>query len=326
MQILYKLNKITQNKDFLLNSSRDVITNLEQDNNFAPLNVLKDNVYSDLNFFTLGNQSLQFSYNLKDDYTINSLDSFHCSKKSDLEFECFTKNFGDNYEVKNYVDTDICQTKKYFMNNIPIPILRKFDLFEVDNEHFPLTKYGDYKAIEKIIQKNEVENGNENELTNQNSCSFYKSHKRKTNRFRKKIKFLVFNSKKSLSESKKIYKIVDNKENFNNKSNIFISKELNEKIINKKYKYKCEHPGCKKAFKTLKLKLNRHDLSNCHCKKDTIIMLYMINSTKSIIKEIKRKKNSRINRLKKLYKKCIFNLPHKDYAINIAGTNLINSE
>ena len=323
------MNKITQNKDFLLNSSRNVITNLEQDNIFDPLNVPEDKAFSDLNFFTQGNQSLQFNYNLKDDYTINSLDNFQCSKKSELEFECFTKNFGDNYEAKNYVDNDICETKKYFKNNIPIPILRKCDLFEEDNEHFPLTKYGDHKAIEKTIQKNEVENGNENELTNQNSFVFCKSHKRKANRFRKKIKFLVINSKKPFSESKKIYRIVNNKENFNNTyelSNMFISKELNEKIINKKYKYKCEHPGCKKAFKTLKLKLNRHDLSNCHCKKDTIIMLYMINSTKSIIKEIKRKKNSRINRLKKLYKKCIFNLPHKDYAINIAGTNLINSE
>ena len=37
-----------------------------------------------------------------------------------------------------------------------------------------------------------------------------------------------------------------------------------------KYKYKCEHPGCRKSFRTLKLKLNRHDFSDYECKKDTI--------------------------------------------------------
>ena len=31
----------------------------------------------------------------------------------------------------------------------------------------------------------------------------------------------------------------------------------------------------------MKLKLNRHDLSECNCKKDTIILLYMINDVKA---------------------------------------------
>ena len=74
----------------------------------------------------------------------------------------------------------------------------------------------------------------------------------------------------------------------------------------------------------MKLKLNRHDLSESNCKKDTIILLYMINDVKKLLKIEKRKNNARINRLKKIYKKCILNLAHRDYAINIAGNNLIN--
>ena len=74
----------------------------------------------------------------------------------------------------------------------------------------------------------------------------------------------------------------------------------------------------------MKLKLNRHDLSESNCKKDTIILLYMINDVKKLLKIEKRKNNARINRLKKIYKKCILNLAHTDYAINIAGNNLIN--
>ena len=101
-------------------------------------------------------------------------------------------------------------------------------------------------------------------------------------------------------------------------------KEFNEKNIFKKYKYKCEHPGCNKTFKTMKLKLNRHDLSNGDCKMDTIALLYMINDIKKLLKKGKGKFNTRINRLKRLYKKCIFSLPHKEYAINIVGNNFIN--
>ena len=101
-------------------------------------------------------------------------------------------------------------------------------------------------------------------------------------------------------------------------------KELFEKNIIKKYKYKCEHSGCTKTFRTLKLKLNRHDLSDINCKKDTITLLYMVNNVKKLLKREKRKNSTRINRLQKLYKKCIYSLPHKDYAINIAGNHLIN--
>jgi len=326
------LNKIIQTQDFLFASSRNGITNLEQDNIFDHLNIPEDKSFSDLNLFSIGNQPLQFNFDVKNDFTINSFDDFQDSKKSELGFECLAKDIKkDQFEYKK---DNIDEEQKYLKNNIPIPFLRQCDLIEENIGQFPITIYGDNIPNEKIILKNEVENENENELTNQNSGIFYKFHKRKINKFRKKIKFLVLtNSKKSIRESlkkkriRKIHRIVGNKKNLeqNNKTqNILISKEISEKIINKKYKYKCEHPGCTKTFKTLKLKLNRHDLSDYDCKKDTITLLYMINKTQNIIKKFKRKNHTRINRLKKLYKKCIFNLPHRDYAINIAGNNLIN--
>ena len=48
----------------------------------------------------------------------------------------------------------------------------------------------------------------------------------------------------------------------------------------------------------------------------------MIKIAKDIINRLKRKNKTRINRIKKYYKKCIYNLPHKVYAINIAGEKL----
>ena len=69
----------------------------------------------------------------------------------------------------------------------------------------------------------------------------------------------------------------------------------------------------------MKLKLNRHDVSEHECKKDTINILYMIRNVKNIINKLKRKNS---NGIKKYYKKCIFILQHKDYAINIAGKNI----
>ena len=89
----------------------------------------------------------------------------------------------------------------------------------------------------------------------------------------------------------------------------------------KKFKYKCEHPGCNKTFKTKKLKLNRHDVSNNECRLDIVSLLNLIQKTRDILNLYKKKSiNSRIKTLKKFYKKCIIGLPHYEYAINILSS------
>ena len=327
------MNKINQTKDFLFSFTSNGIINPELDNYFNLSKIPEDKSFSDLNFFSLGNKPHNLSYELKDDLSNNSFDDFQSSKKSELEFEFLTKNGGNKDELD--------EVQKYLKNNIPIPIFKKSDFIEKHIGLLPLKTFDDcnyninYNCDdynnEKILEKNE--NENENELTNQNSGIFYKFHKKKINKFKKRIKFLVLSNQKKAKTSSKIknkrYENVAGKENEeknNQISNKNISKEIYEKIINTrdKYKYKCEHPGCRKSFRTLKLKLNRHDFSDYECKKDTITLLYMIKNTKSIINKLKRKNNTRINRIKKYYKKCIFILPHKDYAINIAGENLNN--
>ena len=213
---------------------------------------------------------------------------------------------------------------KFLQNDIPLPFMNKYDIIQETNQNIPMITYGDYNlnynSNEKILENKEIENENENELTYQNSGIFYNIHKRKINKFRKKLKFLLLPNKKK--NDNKVNK--DNKEKNEAITDTVILKKFNDKSISKNYKYKCEHPGCTKTFRTMKLKLNRHDLSESNCKKDTIILLYMINDVKKLLKIEKRKNNARINRLKKIYKKCILNLAHRDYAINIAGNNLIN--
>ena len=246
---------------------------------------------------------------------MNSFDeNFESSKKSDLQFESLK-----NYLEKSKIDEKTDDLNRYLKDNISFPLIENYDIIRQVKDKIPLPFNEEQK--DKIPEKNE--NENENELTNQNSGIFYNLHKKKVNKFRKKIKFLIFSNSKAKCK-KKIKYIERNCNKTVETLDMLNIKEFNEKNIFKKYKYKCEHPGCNKTFKTMKLKLNRHDLSNGDCKMDTIALLYMINDTKKLLKKGKGKFNTRINRLKRLYKKCIFSLPHKEYAINIVGNNFIN--
>ena len=317
--------KINPNIDFIFASKNDCITNLDQNNSFMPLNIYEGKSLFDLNYMGSENTPHQFNYDLNNDHSIISLNDLHDSKNIDLEYEIFNKKLDTNQiEEKNDIK-DI-----NLKNSILFPPMNKCDIIENSIDHLPITIYN-----EKILPRNENENENENEnaLTNQNSGIFNKMHRKKINKFKQKIKFLVLTNQKQSSlqsQSKNSNKVkninfIKNKGNNNNgKSNTIILKEINEKQLIKKYKYKCEHPGCRKTFRTLKLKLNRHDISNCHCKKDTISLIYMIKNVKKLLNNGKKINNTRINKFKKLYNKCIFNLPHKDYAINIAGNDLIN--
>jgi len=315
------LNKINLNTDFLFSTSSNGIESLEQKRIFAPLNISENKLFSDLNYFSVGNkpQLINNEFNCDfSDYSFNSFEDFQPIKKLEMESDYSNKKID---EIKIEEKNDI---NKFLQNDIPLPFMNKYDIIQETNQNIPIITYGDYNlncnSNEKILENKEFENENENELTYQNSGIFYNIHKRKINKFRKKLKFLLLPNKKK--SDNKVNK--DNKEKNEAISDTVILKKFNEKSICKKYKYKCEHPGCTKTFRTMKLKLNRHDLSESNCKKDTIILLYMINDVKKLLKLEKRKNNARINRLKKIYKKCILNLAHRDYAINIAGNNLIN--
>ena len=315
------MNKINLNTDFLFSTSSNGIESLEQKRIFAPLNISENKLFSDLNYFSVGNkpQLINNEFNCDfSDYSFNSFEGFQPIKKLEMESDYSNKKI-DEIKIEEKNDMN-----KFLQNDIPLPFMNKYDIIQETNQNIPLITYGDYNlnynSNEKILENKEIENENENELTYQNSGIFYNIHKRKINKFRKKLKFLLLPNKKK--NDNKVNK--DNKEKNEAISDTVILKKFNDKSISKNYKYKCEHPGCTKTFRTMKLKLNRHDLSESNCKKDTIILLYMINDVKKLLKIEKRKNNARINRLKKIYKKCILNLAHRDYAINIAGNNLIN--
>ena len=302
------MNKISQNKDFEFSSTKNGIVNLISQEQKNYLNYPEDKSFSELNLIRLENKSNEFNYEIDKDYSINSLeDDLHSSKKSEFEFDLFSKNIVINENMENDMN-------KHLKNNIPFPLIKNYDIVEESNNQIHLTTYGDYK------DDNEQSEKNENELTNQNSGIFNKIQNRKINKIKKKLKFLILEEKKQSKISTRIEK---EKGKTSDTPDITL-KELFEKNIIKKYKYKCEHSGCTKTFRTLKLKLNRHDLSDINCKKDTITLLYMVNNVKKLLKREKRKNSTRINRLQKLYKKCIYSLPHRDYAINIAGNHLIN--
>jgi len=310
------LNKINLNKDFFFSSSDDGIknpANLIQKNFVNPLYSLEDKPFSDLNFYSNENKLQQFNYDLYKDYSIYSFDdNSQSSKNSDLEFESLKKDL-----EKSQINEKTDYLNKYLKDNIPFPVIKNYDLIEESKENVPLSFNKEYK--DKIPEKNEKKN--EDKIENNNNGISYGLHKKKVNKFMKKIKFLIFSNVKEKCKKKIKYIEKDCNKTAENLLNI---KEFNEKNIFKKYKYKCEHPGCNRTFRTLKLKLKKHDLSDCKCKMDTITLLYMINNVKKLFKKGNGKSNARLNHLKKLYKKCIFSLPHKEYSINIVGNNFIN--
>ena len=312
------MNKINLDKDFLFSSSNDGIknpTNLDQKNYINPSYFPEDKSFSDLNFYSNENKLQQFNYDLNKDYSIYSFDNnFQSSFKSNLEFEFLKKDL-----EKSQIDEKTDYLYKYLKDNIPFPLIKNYDLIEEPKDKMPLPFNEEHE--DKIPEKNEKENEDKNEYNN--NGIFYILHKRKVNKFRKKIKFLIFSNDKEKCKEKNKYIGKKFKKTAENLDMINI-KEFKEKNIFNQYKYKCEHPGYNKTFRTLKLKLNKHDLSECNCKMDTITLLYMINDVKKLLKKRNGKSNARINNLKKLYKKCIFSLPHKEYAINIVGNNLIN--
>lgn len=302
------MNKISLNKDFELSSTKNGIVNQINNEQNIFLDCPEDKRYSHLNFIHLENKSQEFNYEINKDYSINSLeDDLHSSKKSEFEFDFFSKNLVVNENIDNDMN-------KNLQNNNPFLLIKEYESIEVSNNQIHLTTYGDYKDEHEQSEKNE------NEITNQNSGIFNKIKKRKINKMRKKLKFLIIEEQKKSKALSQVEK--ENKKSFDIPD--INLKELFEKNIIKKYKYKCEHSGCTKTFRTLKLKLNRHDLSDSNCKKDTITLLYLVSNVKKLLKREKRKNSTRINRLQKLYKKCMYNLPHRDYAINIAGNHLIN--
>ena len=196
----------------------------------------EDKSFSELNLINFENKSKEFNYEINKDFSINSLeDDLHSSKKSelDLELDLFSKNIVINENIDNDMNKNV-------QNNIPFPFIKKYDMIEESNNQIHLTTYGDYK------DDNECSEKNENELTNQNSGIFNRIKNRKINKMRKKLKFLILEEKKQANILTHLEK---------EKGSDTTLKELFEKNINKKYKYKCEHSGCTKTFRTLKLKL-----------------------------------------------------------------------
>ena len=89
------MNKISQNKDFELSFTKNGIVNQINQEYKNYLDYPEDKSFSALNFINLENKSKEFNYEIDNDYSINSLDDLHSSKKSELEleFDLFSKNY-----------------------------------------------------------------------------------------------------------------------------------------------------------------------------------------------------------------------------------------
>ena len=265
----------------------------------------------DISFRQISNNS---NFRLdKENYNFKSLNTKKNFTKYD-EYISFSEYFEEENDIKypeikyNDIEENKIPKNNELINQTNIPNLENINNFM---ESFQIEDYQReymFNGCELINQYKSNKNfENESELTNQNSSNLNKYTNKKRTKFTKKIKFLIKikkNHKKSKSHQNKHIESPK------------IMKDFMEKYLHKRFKYKCEHPGCDKTFKTLKLKLNRHDIDESCCKSDTITLLYVIEKMKEIISS---KDNLNESRMNNLYKKCIYNIPHRIYAINIAG-------
>ena len=174
------MNKINLNTDFLFSSSNNGIENLEQKSILAPLNISENKLFSDLNYFSVGNkpQLINNEFNCDfSDYSFNSFEGFQPIKKLEMESDYSNKKI-DEIKIEEKNDMN-----KFLQNDIPLPFMNKYDIIQETNQNIPIITYGDYNlncnSNEKILENKEIENENENELTYQNSGIFYNIHKKK---------------------------------------------------------------------------------------------------------------------------------------------------
>ena len=124
------MNKINLNTDFLFSTSSNGIESLEQKRIFAPLNISENKLFSDLNYFSVGNkpQLINNEFNCDfSDYSFNSFEGFQPIKKLEMESDYSNKKID---EIKIEEKDDI---NKFPKKDIPLPFMNKYVINLVKN-------------------------------------------------------------------------------------------------------------------------------------------------------------------------------------------------
>lgn len=187
-----------------------------------------------------------------------------------------------------------------------------------------LTEGNENYEKDKNYKNENVESSDNNALNEQ--YFFKKSINNLHQESMNKLKNLKYIQNKEISSKK----IVNNEKNLsieNNYSSLNQNSDTTQEGNEIKYKYKCEHPGCRNTFKTKKLKTNRHDFSDKLCKDDTLLLLNTIKEVVSIIVENQnlKLKMKRKRKYRKYFKQCVNDIPHSDYSIHILGKDITNN-
>ena len=307
------MNLLNSNTDFNYNEQEKIIDHNQDDleslNNFDEMFHPRPLIFNDHVFPTNENNTDTFGKKLLSDCDLSLTYPYSpFSKISESDSLSESDYLGQNFMKSSF--NELSGTNFFEQLN---------PTNELNDANGNNIKQRIFKDENPIINKKETENC-ENIFTNQNSFTLLK----KNNEIEKKPKFFVYDNKQLSMNDGKSFSFSFAKTVTKKRQRYFDTDCSNIKISkdgSKKFKYKCEHPGCTQTFKTKKLKLNRHDLSNPECKVDFITLLHLVKKTGDILglKE-KKSKNFRIKKLKKLFKKSFVGLPHYEYAINILGS------
>ena len=99
-------------------------------------------------------------------------------------------------------------------------------------------------------------------------------------------------------------------------------KQRKKKLFNGlRYKIKCGHEGCEGVFKTKKQLVYHHYKMSLECHNDTINLLKMINSTKTLLLKNIEKKEELSKKYAELYRETMKNIPLDEHIEIIVGFN-----
>ena len=166
------------------------------------------------------------------------------------------------------------------------------------------------KKSEKLT-KEKIININEEEKIEENNISPIKD---------KKIFFNIENYYDD-EEDDTIYHNINSNNDVNNLFNCYLKKKKRRKKINEVYKYKCSHPKCEFSYKTQKQLQNHHFKMTQECQHDSVQIIKLIQSTKSILKKVIKHNNKKKEKFEKLYDTFVNKISLKSYFEFIAGSH-----
>ena len=281
----------------MMSFSEQLLPNPSQ---FNPLKIT-DGSYSKNSFYNMMNQD-------GNGIIINTVNNFNpnCNGNTINNINTFNGinpiiSFLPNFTQSPLINEQILKKSSLNQNKNNIFLNKKRGLYNDNNANFDIKEI---KETKEELNDNIKNNNNiKNNLPKAKSKFFYvkQSQTQKVENPTKKNLFTV------IQKSNYVYRK---------------RKPRKKKLFNGlRYKIKCAHEGCEGIFKTKKQLVYHHYKMSLECHNDTINLLKMINSTKTLLLKKIEKKEELSKKYAELYRETMKNISLDEHIETIVGVN-----